>query len=113
MALVNIALYCSKAEIRVPVEGGVGWWWWGGANRFSCQTHNQVALGCFWVAFGLGCCCLAWLWGYDNSNQHDVLKVVESFSNNNWIHMEVISPLCHSSNNNCDFRITIAMIGGS
>ena len=19
------------------------------ANRFSCQTHNQVALGCFWV----------------------------------------------------------------
>ena len=43
MALVNIALYCSKAEIRVPVVGG------GGANRFSCQTHNQVALGCFWV----------------------------------------------------------------
>ena len=25
MALVNIALYCSKAEIRVPVVGG-GWW---------------------------------------------------------------------------------------
>ena len=49
MALVNIALYCSKAEIRVPVVvvggGGGG----GGANRFSCQTHNQVALGCFWV----------------------------------------------------------------
>ena len=21
----------------------------GGANRFSCQTHNQVTLGCFWV----------------------------------------------------------------
>ena len=48
MALVNIALYCSKAEIRVPVVvvGLVGG---GGANRFSCQTHNQVALGCFWV----------------------------------------------------------------
>ena len=47
MALVNIALYCSKTEIRVP-----GGWWVvvvGGANRFSCQTHNQVALGCFWV----------------------------------------------------------------
>ena len=26
MALVNIALYCSKAEIRVPVVGGGGWW---------------------------------------------------------------------------------------
>ena len=25
MTLVNIALYCSKAEIRVPVGGG-GWW---------------------------------------------------------------------------------------
>ena len=28
MALINIALYCSKAEIRVPVVvvgGGVGW----------------------------------------------------------------------------------------
>ena len=52
MALINIALHCSKAEIRVPGGvGGVGWvgWWWGGANRFSCQTHNQVALGCFWV----------------------------------------------------------------
>ncbi len=45
MALLNIALYCCKAEIRVPVVGGVG----GGANRFSSQTHNQVALGCFWV----------------------------------------------------------------
>ena len=62
MALVNIALYCCKAEIRVPV---VGWWWWvGGANRFSCQTHNQVTLGCFWV--GLLLLGLAWLWGYDN-----------------------------------------------
>ena len=47
MALVNIVLYCSKAEIRVPVV--VGWGGVGGANRFSCQTHNQVALGCFWV----------------------------------------------------------------
>ena len=29
MALVNIALYCSKAEIRVPVVvGWDGWWWW-------------------------------------------------------------------------------------
>ena len=66
MALVNIALFCSKAEIRVPVVGGgvvvvvVGWW--GGANRFSCQTHNQVALGCFWVGLLL----LGLVWGYDN-----------------------------------------------
>ena len=28
MAQIIIALYCSKAEIRVPVVGGgVGWWW--------------------------------------------------------------------------------------
>ena len=25
IALANIALYCSKAEIRVPVVGGGGW----------------------------------------------------------------------------------------
>jgi len=45
MALINIALYCSKAEIRVPGVGVVG----GCANRFSCQTHNQVA----WVGLVL------------------------------------------------------------
>ena len=59
MALINVALYCSKADIKVPVVGGVGG---GGANRFSCQTHNQVTLGCFWV--GLLLLCL--VWGYDN-----------------------------------------------
>ena len=51
MAQIIIALYCSKAEIRVPVVGGGGVvvGWGGGANRFSCQTHSQVTLGCFWV----------------------------------------------------------------
>ena len=34
MPLVNIALYCSKAEIGVPVVVG-------GTNRFSCQTHKR------------------------------------------------------------------------
>ena len=38
MALINVALYCSKADIKVPVVGGVVG---GGANRFSCQTHSQ------------------------------------------------------------------------
>ena len=46
-AVVNIALYCSKTQRRVSGGGVVVGW--GGANRFSCQTHNQVALGCFWV----------------------------------------------------------------
>ena len=46
----SIALYCSI---------GVGD---AAANRFSCQTHNQVTLG-------LGC----WIWGYDNNTftKHD------------------------------------------
>ena len=61
MALVNIALYCSKAEIRVPV---VGWW-----VGWVVQTdfHVKPTAKLLWVAFGLGCCCLAWLGGYDNS----------------------------------------------
>ena len=63
MALVNIALYCSKAERRVPVGWGGGVGGGGGANRFSCQTHNQVNLGCFWV--GLLLLCL--VWGYDKN----------------------------------------------
>ena len=36
--------------LRLKLEflwGGVGGG--GGANQESCQTHNQVALGCFWV----------------------------------------------------------------
>ena len=55
MTLVNSSLYCSKAEVRVPVVcgvvvvGGVV----GGANRFSCLTHDQVALDCFWVGLVL------------------------------------------------------------
>ena len=59
MALVNIALYCFKAEIRVPVVVGGGW---------VVQTNNRVkpTTKLLWVAFGLGCCCFAWLWGYDN-----------------------------------------------
>ena len=94
MALINFVLYCSKAGIRVPVVVG----WWGGVGGGVVQTDFRVkpTTKLLWVAFGLGCCCLAWLWGYDNSNQHDVLKVVESFSNNNWIHMEVIAKLSSS-----------------
>ena len=44
MALLNIALYCSKVERRV--SGGVGGWvgWWC-AKSFSCQT--QLTLHCF------------------------------------------------------------------
>ena len=32
------------------------------------QTNNHVkpTTKLLWVAFGLGCCCFAWLWGYDN-----------------------------------------------
>ena len=65
MALINIALYCSKAEIRVPV---VGWVVVGGG---VVQTDFRVkpTTKLLWVAFGLGCCCLAWLWGYDNISE--------------------------------------------
>ena len=28
--------------------------------------HVKPTTKLLWVAFGLGCCCLAWLWGYDN-----------------------------------------------
>ena len=64
MALLNIALYCSKAEIRVPVVG----WGGGGGGGGVVQTNFRVkpTTKLLWVAFGLGCCCLAWLWGYDN-----------------------------------------------
>ena len=62
MALVNIALYCSKAETRDP-----GWWWWV-VVVVVVQTDIRVkpTTKLLWVAFGLGCFCLAWLWGYDN-----------------------------------------------
>ena len=68
MALINIALYCSKAEIRVPV---VGWGGVGGGGGGVVQTdfHVKPTTKLLWVAFGLGCCCLAWLWGYDNNNR--------------------------------------------
>ena len=73
MALVNIALYCSKAEIRVPV---VGWVVVVVQTDFRVKPTTKL----LWVAFGLGCCCLAWLWGYDNkleaifNNWHEHLK---------------------------------------
>ena len=35
-------------------------WWWGG------DFHVKPTTKLLWVAFGLGGCCLAWLWGYDN-----------------------------------------------
>ena len=52
MALVNIALCCSKAEIGVPVG-----WWWGGVVQTDFHVKPTTKL--LWVAFGLG-------WGYDN-----------------------------------------------
>ena len=58
MPLANIALYCSKAERRVP-----GWW---GGVVVQTDFHVKPTTKLLWVAFGLGCCCLAWLWGYDN-----------------------------------------------
>ena len=27
--------------------------------------HGKPTTKLLWVAFGLGCCCFAWLWGYD------------------------------------------------
>ena len=47
-----------EAEIQMPNKIGEfflksphpsGWGGGGGANQFSCQTHNQVAVGYFWV----------------------------------------------------------------
>ena len=59
MAQVNIALYSSEAEIRVSGGGGV---------VVVVQTDFRVkpTTKLLWVAFGIDCCCLAWLWGYDN-----------------------------------------------
>ena len=50
------------------VGGGGG----GGGGGGVVQTDFRVkpTTKLLWVAFGLGCCCLAWLWGYDNSNQY-------------------------------------------
>ena len=52
MALINIALYCSKADIRVPGGGG-------GVVQTDFRVKPTTKLLC--IAFGLGCCCLAWL----------------------------------------------------
>ena len=41
--------------------GGGGW---GGVVQTDFHVKPTTKL--LWVAFGLGCCCLAWLWGYDN-----------------------------------------------
>ena len=60
MALINIAMYCFKAEIRVPVVGG------GVVVVVQTDFRVKPTTKLLWVAFGLGCCCLAWLWGYDN-----------------------------------------------
>ena len=55
MALVNIALYCSKAGIRVPVVG----WWWGGVvmqTDFRVKPTTQLLLGWVavaWIGFGV------------------------------------------------------------
>ena len=42
-----LILPCIALMLKLEFRwwGGVG----GGADRFSCHTHNQVALGCFWV----------------------------------------------------------------
>ena len=61
MTLVNIALHCSKAEIRVSVVGGGG----GGVVQTDICVKPTTKL--LWVAFGLCCCYFAWLWGYDKN----------------------------------------------
>ena len=65
MALINIALYCSKAEIIVPVV----------QTDFRVKPTTKL----LWVAFGLGCCCLAWLWGYDNFTMFEEMFVSAMF----------------------------------
>ena len=42
-----------------------GWWWGGGVVQTDFRVKPTTKL--LLVAFGLGCCCLAWLWGYDNN----------------------------------------------
>ena len=39
-------------------------WWVGGVVQTDFHVNPTTKL--LWVAFGLGCCFLAWLWGYDN-----------------------------------------------
>ena len=43
-------------------------WGGGGGGGVVVQTDFRVkpTTKLLWVAFGLGCCCLALLWGYDN-----------------------------------------------
>ena len=77
MPVANITLYCSKAERKVP-----GWWVDGGGG-VVVQTNFRVkpTTKLLWVAFELGCCCLAWLWGYDNSwngRKHKKLELMVS-----------------------------------
>ena len=38
----------------------------GGGGLVQTDFHVKPTTKLLWVAFGLGCCCLAWLWGYDN-----------------------------------------------
>ena len=60
IALCYPKLSCIALRLKVEfLVGGV-----------VVQTNNHVkpTTKLLWVAFGLGCCCLAWLWGYDNTN---------------------------------------------
>ena len=41
----------------------------GGVVVVQTNFHVKPTTKLLWVAFGLGCCCLAWLWGYDNVEQ--------------------------------------------
>ena len=61
MAQIIIALYYLRLKIEfLWGGGGVGWV----VQTDICVKPTAKLL---WVAFGLGCCCLAWLGGYDNS----------------------------------------------
>ena len=46
------------------------------------QTNNHVkpTTELLWVAFGLGCCCFAWLWGYDNILSASISGVINFFA---------------------------------
>ena len=61
LSLINIALYCSHAEIRVlgGVVGGVGWC---KPIIVSNPTFVELCLGCFGVVLWLSC-------SFDNKNK--------------------------------------------
>ena len=69
MALINIALYCSKAEIRVPVVVVVGG---GGGGVVQTNFRVKPTTKLLWVAFEMGCYCFGWF---------GVMTIAQNFPN--------------------------------